>query len=495
MFLTALAVTALNSPCFAGSQGQEPAKFSFTNITRQAGFFSLPNAGGHGVQAADVTGDEFVDLYVTNIADDPRENRRELLFINNGDGTFVERALELGVEDDGFYHERSEESHAAVFADFDNDGDFDLFNAHTHTGHSRLYRNEGDGRFVDISESAGIQILDLQSRGVTAGDINGDGLVDVVLSAWDGKRIVGYLNLGFLRFSKHERNGIDGKDLSNQGITLVDYDSDFDLDLVVTGWKLVNLPIGPVGFYQNQGNAIFTDKTQVSRVTSDNGTNGWSFGDLDNDGDPDAVLVSKKRSKVYINKGRGGFEFVQDLFRGGFTAALGDMDHDGDLDIYIGGAEAIYRNNGRGWFELVGDVGLNGIGNNPRAASLADIDNDGDLDIALVSKRGANTLFRNNLNDDNWLQIDLISPGGQVGAFGAKLYVYDAGHLEDPQHLKGFRESRSATGYCAQNSPVIHFGLSAQQSYDLKVLFLDGTVVTHLGIRPPIRLTIDGAQN
>ena len=478
---------------WAGIEARSAAGFQFTNITNKAGFVSLRNFGGHGVQVADATGDGLADLYVTNIAD-PKEDRRELFFVNQGDGTFAERALEAGVEDDGFFDGNSEESHAAVWADFDNDGDYDLFNAHTWTGRSRLYRNDGNGNFVDLTESAGIKVIDLESRGVAAGDINGDGRVDIILSAWEGVKNVAYINRGNFRFARKDAIGIDGRELFNQGIMLTDYDGDGDLDLASTGWFALDLPMGPIALYRNRGNGVFTDVTRESGITfkEDAPGNGWSFGDVDNDGDLDALVVGQDKAKLYFNVGNGVFEFAQLFGRGDFTAGLGDLDQDGDLDIYFGGNQAIFQNNGKGFFKRVAVAGLKGIGANARAVSMVDIDNDGDLDLAVASKRGFNTLFRNNLDDDNWLQVQLRSPRGEAGAFGSRAYVYDAGHLDDPAHLRGLREAQSSTGYCAQDSPILHFGLPAGGTYDVKVQFLDGTTATRLGVQPTQRIFVDG---
>jgi len=491
--LVASAASAYVLAGWPGVEAQSGSRFKFANVTNQVGFTSLRNYGGHGVQAADATGDGFADIYVTNIAD-PKQDRRELFFVNRGDGTFAERALEAGVEDDGFFEGNSEESHAAVWADFDNDGDYDLFNAHTWTGRSRLYRNDGNGRFVDLTESANIQVIDRESRGVAAGDINGDGRADIVLSAWEGQKNVAYINRGNFHFRRKDGLGIDGRELSNQGIMLTDYDSDGDLDLASTGWYALDLPLGPIALYQNRGDGFFRDVTQESGITFKENApgNGWAFGDVDNDGDLDALVIGQDTAKLYMNTGGGSFQFAQLFSRGDFTAALGDFDHDGDLDIYFGGNQAIFENNGKGFFRRVPVPGLQGLGANARAVSMVDIDNDGDLDLAVASKRGPNTLFRNNQNDDNWLQVELRSPRGEAGAFGARVSVYGAGQLGDPAHLLGMREAQSANGYCAQNSPILHFGVPAGGVYDIEVRFLDGTKVTRPGVPATQRILVDG---
>jgi hypothetical protein len=466
-------------------------RFRFTDATSSARFFTLPTQGGHGVQCADATGDGWVDIYVTNIFN-AGENRRELFFVNQANGTFHEQATRAGVADDGFYGRVSEESHAAVFADLDNDGDFDIFNAHTWSGNHKLYRNDGTGSFADVTARSGIEIDRGEPRGVAAGDINGDGIYDLIVSAWAGLPIHVYFGRGNLTYGRPTLLLGRGATLANQGIMLVDYDGDHDLDLATTGHMVIGGSVGPLGLFRNDGRGKFTDVTASSGVQFENeGANGWSFGDLDNDADLDAVIVGQHGSKVYLNVGGGRFRLQQLLGRGNFTAALGDFDHDSDLDIYIGGAEAIYRNNGGAHFELIRDIGISRPGADGRGTAVVDVDSDGDLDIVLVSKKGHNTLFRNEVNDSNWLQVSLIGPRGDKGAFGAKVFVYDSRHVEDPRHLRGYREARGATGYCSQDTPILHFGVPGGESYDVKAVFMDGTFFIVKGVVAPAEIAID----
>jgi hypothetical protein len=443
------------------------------------------------VQCADATGDGWVDIYVTNIFN-PAENRSDLLFVNQGDGTFHEEGARNGVADDGFYRRVSEESHAAVMADLDNDGDFDLFNAHTWTGNHKLYENNGSGGFTDVSAGSGIEIDRGSPRGVAAGDINADGFYDLIVSGWAGFPIQIYFGRGNLSFGRPTLLLGRGATLANQGIILVDYDGDADLDLAATGHMVVGGSPGPIALFRNDGRGNFADVTESSGVQFENeGANGWSFGDLDNDSDLDAVIVGQHRSKVYLNVGGGRFRFRQILDRGNFTAALGDFDHDSDLDIYIGGSEAIYRNDGSAHFELIQDIGIARPGADGRGTAVMDVDRDGDLDIVLASKRGHNTLYRNEVNDSNWLQVRLIGPRGDRGAFGTKVFVYDSRHAEDPSYLRGYREARGATGYCSQDTPVLHFGVPGGEAYDVKAVFMDGTFFIAKGVVAPAEIVID----
>ena len=332
--------------------------FRFIDATASSRFFTLRDQGGHGVQCSDATGDGWVDIYVTNIFD-PSENRPDLFFVNQGDGTFHEQGARAGISDDGYFQRASEESHAAVFADFDNDGDFDLFNAHTWSGNHKLYENNGSGGFADVSARSGIAVDHGEPRGVAAGDVNGDGFLDLIISAWAGLPIQVLLGRGDLTFGRPVLLRGRGALLANQGIMLVDYDGDGDLDLAATGHMLVGGSTGPIGLFRNDGRGNFSDATISSGIQFENeGANGWSFGDLDNDADLDAVIVGQHQTKVYLNQGGGRFRLQQVFSRGNYTAALGDFDHDSDIDIYIGGTEAIYRNDGGAYFELVRDIGI-----------------------------------------------------------------------------------------------------------------------------------------
>jgi hypothetical protein len=123
----------------------------------------------------------------------------------------------------------------------------------------------------------------------------------------------------------------------------------------------------------------------------------------------------------------------------------------------------------------------------PRGAALADFDGDGDLDIYVTDKRGYNRLFRNDLNNSDWIEAEIMSDHrGYVGGLGAKFDLYAAGHVGDPTSLKGHREMTGEYGYLGQDMPIAHFGAPAAggAKYDLRVIFLDGTERVYRDLTP-----------
>jgi hypothetical protein len=481
----------------------------FRNATAESGFLSIEGYGGHGIQVADIDGDGLLDVYVTHIFD-PHQNRPDLLFRNLGANPprFEEIGLLAGVADDGFFpvtledgtiDNVSEESHAAIFADFDNDGDFDLFNGHTWSGHHRLYRNDGGGRFVDISDAAGIAVRDVGPRGVGAADLDGNGFLDAIITGWQGAMPYVYMNQGGLRFERERLKGDADPAFANQGLTVVDVNHDRKPDIALTAFEyLEGVGAGPVAILEEDSDRL-VERTEFSgiqyeKTTSDyRGTNGFSFQDIDNDGDLDVVITGYHGSKLYRNNGEGRFHFVERYEGIAYTAAFGDVDNDGDLDLYIAGQTGIHLNDGRGSFRFQESIGLEGIGLDARSAVFADMDNDGDLDLLIASKQGPNSFFVNESTaGGSFIEVSLTAPNGERGAIGAEVALYKGGHLGESEALVGYRVVQSATGYCSQDPSRLHFGVDPAATYDLRVTFKEGTVVERTRLSPGQRLSIAG---
>ncbi len=477
----------------AGAAFGQDDSIRFENATEASGFVSLSNRGGHGIQVADVDGDGWLDIYVTNIYND-LEDRPDLLFLNQRDPglRLSEGGIERAVEDDGFYGASSNESHSAIFADLDNDGDFDLFNARTWNGSNRLYRNEGSGPFVDLSEAAGIDVTDLGTRGVGAADFDGNGLLDIFVSAWQGAQPIIYWHPAGLHFDRERVHGVDDRWPANQGITIADINGDGLQDVALTSFEYYKEDtVGPITILLNTGDKRFRDGTEeldlyYPRASKDyRGTNGFSFVDIDNDGDLDCFIAGYHGSVLFRNDG-GRFRLIQQFEGVHYTGAFGDVDNDGDLDLYITGergdfVEGIFVNDGSGGFALRPQAVV-GVGNDARAAVFADLTNDGTVELIIASKQGPNTVFLNRSPRTSSIQLSLIGPNGEAGALGARVRLYAAGRLGVPEFLRGFREVRGASGYCAQESPRLHFGVDGSSSYDVEIRFTDGTVVTRTNL-------------
>jgi hypothetical protein len=217
---------------------------------------------------------------------------------------------------------------------------------------------------------------------------------------------------------------------------------------------------------------------------------GVTTADFDNDGDLDMLLLSPNEANLWRNDG-GTYTYVQTFFSTeGYSGAFADLNNDGDLDLVFAGDEKMYRNDGSGIFRNGQSVPVEGIAD-PRSIAFADIDNDGDLDFAISAIESGSYLIRNATNEgNNWLEVQLVAPNGQAGAFGAKTFVYEAGTGQTV--LLGMRESRSNQGYVSQDSPVLHFGLLAETSVDIVVQYVDGSQSVCTNVPANARKLIDG---
>jgi hypothetical protein len=258
---------------------------------------------------------------------------------------------------------------------------------------------------------------------------------------------------------------------------------------------------------------VFTKVSRSSIGINHNATTGISTGDLNNDGRTDLVLVDQDRNfprplgfdriaYIYLSAGGGTFTFGGEV-RGipGYTAGLADLDNDGDLDLTFPGVTNVLLNNGNATFApgpayptptpTPGCVSTACFRPDPRTLSFADVDNDGDLDSVVTVKFGTFRFIRNNFNGGNFLKVQLTSPLGQAGAFGAKVRVFRAG----TQQLVGFREAKSVYGYLSQDDPVLHFGLGVNQTVDVQVTYLDGSSITRTGVTANQTIAFFGTTN
>ncbi len=488
------------------------------------------SAYGHGVAFADISGDGLPDLYISSAVRGANNDMPETLYISHQGAPYSEEDSKRGVDD----RYGLTGSHGICFADFDNDGDFDLFNATT-DDRIRLYRNSGDGFFTDFSDNAKLYknkfYLDTYgeigygTRGIVALDANSDGHLDLLGVNWGPVEDINYvpwptpeqpnefyLNLGNTTFRKTDNSGltpVNPSHIGTQGVTAVDVDNDDDMDVYVShrnytylgkdsdGKDLFGPSDNPVynELFINDGNGVFTNLAAERGLNTNryNDCNGTTFFDYDNDGDMDAFVLPKTRflrPQVYRNRGNGFFDDVSDkvqIAQWGFSLIPIDLDNDGDLDIVAPRTYSdiyIYLNDGKGNFNRIGNTGAEILVYDPRGAGVADIDGDGDLDFFFadanknINPLYGNRLFRNDTRTNNrWLKVTGRGPQGDQGAIGSKIWVFETGHMEEMDHLIGYRQVQSNYGYLCQDDPVQHFGVGERDRVDVKIRMLDKTTL------------------
>ena len=308
--------------------------------------------------------------------------------------------------------ERSSNGIAA--ADYDADGDIDLYIVGGRTHPNHLYRNRGDGTFVEVGASLGLDVTHWGS-GPVFGDVDGDGDLDLFVGSGDGDPVHLFENR---LHAADAPTGVFVDRTADSGIAITaentvsaafhDYDGDGFLDLFLAHWGAERAPGEDTEtVWRNNGDFTFTSRSIETGIAAAivNAGRDWSFtpnlSDIDGDGDADLLMTSDlDNSEVLVNNGDGTFTRTTDrnviTDQAGMGAAVGDYDNDGDMDwfvtsIYtldIGGehfGNRLYRNDGAGVFTDVTTESQVEDGGWGWGSCFADFDNDGHLDIFHVN--------------------------------------------------------------------------------------------------------------
>lgn len=440
---------------------------------------------GKGAAFADFDNDGHWDLYVSN------KGGPNKLFRNNGDGTFADVTASAGdnLGDAGY-------AMGSVFFDFDNDGWVDLYipkGGRYEIEANRLLRNVG-GKFVDVTERAGVGSKEF-TYAAAAADFDGDGYLDLYLANYGvGARNILYRNNGDGTFTDvTDQAGVGDRSWSWMAVW-ADVNGDGRPDLYVVNGRY---PAGERNkLYINNGDGTFRDASAEAGVADPHWGLGAAFADVNGNGHLDLFVSNYVGpNTLYLNDGTGRFTEAGEAaglanLGWGKGPTFGDFDHDGRLDLYEGDckvANQLYRNNGDGTFTDV-------AGQNPqvqcgavrtKGTAFADVDGDGDLDLYVVNWGAENKLFRNRTNDQNWLKVRLTGTVSNRMAVGSRVWVRDGAALA------GMAELHTATGFCAQAPQELHFGVDAANTYTVEVRFPSGIRKVVEGVRPGQVLTVE----
>jgi len=424
---------------------------TFTDVTDKAGVAA--NIYGMAAIAADYDNDGYVDLFVTGYG-------RSILYHNNGDGTFTDVTAKAGINVDGW-------AISSAWLDYDRDGCVDLFvgryvkfdpkyrtyyAADNFPGPldyegttNRLFHNNCNGTFTDVTDKSGIGAFKGRTMGVTAADLDGDGWPDIYVSN-DKTENFYFHNRHDGTFEERAADmsiayGQNGEMTSSMGPVAADFEGKGSLDLWVTDSKYDRL-------MRNTGKLGFEDITANAGISALSGQ--------------------------YVSWGSGVYDF----------------DNDGWLDILIfhGGLihmipqeHSLFRGIGNGKFMDVSRQAGPVLDTKTvaRGACFADYDNDGKIDAFVVNLGGRGTLLHNvTQNKNHWVTVALKGTKSNRDGIGARLEILAGGRKQMAERVAG-------SSYLSQDDGRIHFGLGAASRVDkLTIHWPSGReqVLTNLGV-------------
>jgi hypothetical protein len=436
----------------------------------------------------------------------------DALYINNGDGSFTNRAAAWGIDS-------RHRGRGATVGDFNSDGWPDLFvtssgdlSFEDRPGTHILYRNNGDGSFTDIAQAAGVRRVspnNTTGTGATFGDYDLDGDLDLFVCTWegyDGNRL--FRNDGNETFT--DVTTTSGIDYLFWGFSprFVDMNGDRYPELIIAA------DFGTGRYFVNNQDGTFTKSVSSGTGLDDNGM-GSVVADFNRDGLPDWYVTSVYRDDspqdgnyLYVNQGNDVFTALAESAgarNGGWGWGVDaiDFDHDGWVDIvetngwvepeFISENAYLFRNNGDLTFtEVQGGSGFDHTGQG-RSLMTLDYDRDGDMDVLITAFEGPVKLYRNDLSGPatNWIKVRLDTeedPGLAPDGYGSKVSV-TAGGITQHDWVNG-----GAT-YLGISECVSHFGLGAADTANITVEWADGTSTVLTGIAANQEVTVSMTMN
>ncbi|MEO8171513.1 MAG: CRTAC1 family protein [Sediminibacterium sp.] len=460
----------------------------------------------NGVTLVDINNDGLLDMYVCRGGyRDKDDDRKNLLYINQGNLTFKEEAKQYGIDDDGYT------MHAAFF-DMDNDNDLDLYLTSRPDSfylglskmvsgkrnppekcRNKLYRND-NGKFIEIGKQAGIGHSFGYALSVVTADLNNDGYQDIFVANDYADNDYIFINQKNGTFKDEVKSMTNHVSLFSMGSDIADINNDGFEDILVMEMlpenykrSKVSMPrmdvqgfwaIVDSGFQRqymhnvlhlNNGNGFFSDVSQMAGIQKTE----WSWStlasDFDNDGNKDIFVANgyrrdlfdgdiTQKQEMYVKANMHRYSSSAEMFDKGFKEYM---------DIYdpIKVRNYLFKNKGGLQFENVSEAWGFKDSTFSNGAAVADFDNDGKLDLVVNNLDGEADLYRNVSNTkNNYLRFKLEGPQKNPEGIGTKISLYYDGKMQQ------FFQQKTVRGYLSCNEPTVHFGVGKKDKIDSAVI-------------------------